>query len=357
MTRTVALLLALWGMALGCGETPATGAADLAAPLEVQVATVRVRAVANEIAVVGSLTAQETLTVSPEIGGIVAEVAVDFGDRIERGALLLRLEATELALRAAAARAGLAQAEAIRAQARANHDRATALHRQQVMSAGELDAATRELGVAEANCTAAAQQVAIAEKHVADAVLYAPVSGFVAARRVTAGQYVMPYAPVLDLVVVDPLKLHVDVPERFVAALRPGLALRATLDAFAGETFAGTVTRIGSAVDPSTRTLRIEGTIPNPDGRLKPGQFAHATLDLGRQEAPVVPRAAVETFAGSHRAFVVHPDGRVEARPIVPGRDLGEDVVVLDGVRAGEVVATSHLERLSDGARVAVPPS
>lgn len=340
--------------AAACGNSPSTGAqADTAPPsLEVQTATVQLETVPNSVALIGSLNAQEHVSVSPEVGGTVAEVSVDFGDPVERGLPLLRLDDAEATLRAAAARAGLAQTQAMLEQAQAAYNRASALLKQSIVSKEAFDTATRELRVAEANREASAKQVALAEKHVTDTLVRSPINGFVAARHATVGQYVAPYTPVMELVVVDPLKLRVDLPERYVGVVRPGLSISVEVVAFPGERFAGVVTRVGSALDPATRTQPIESAIPNGDARLKPGQFARALLDLGPQDALVVARSAIDTFAGTHRAFVVHPDGVVESRTITPGVDLGEKVVVLDGLARGETVAVSHLERLADGVRV-----
>jgi RND family efflux transporter MFP subunit len=340
--------------AAACGDSSSIGAQSNTPPpsLEVQTAPVQLETVPNTVALIGSLNAQEQVSVSPEVGGTVAEVGVDFGDPVDRGVPLLRLDDAEAVLRAAAASAGLAQTQAMLEQAQATYERARALLKQSIVSKEAFDTATRELRVAEANREAAAKQLALAEKHVTDTLVRSPVKGFVAARRATAGQYVAPYTPVMELVVVDPLKLRVDLPERYVGAVRPGLSVSIEVEAFPGERFAGVVSRVGAALDPATRTQPIESAIPNADSRLKPGQFARALLDLGPQDALVVARSAIDTFAGTHRAFVVHPDGLVESRTITPGVDLGEKVVVLDGLARGETVAVSHLERLADGVRV-----
>jgi membrane fusion protein (multidrug efflux system) len=361
MNRLTLSSLLLVVLVSGCRTTPASDAHPDGTPsLEVQAAPVRLANVPNTLVLVGSLNAQEHVVVSPEVGGTVAEVAVDFGDAVERGAVLLRLDDTEAVLRAAASRAALAQAEAVLEQAQSAYQRAVGLLKQQIFSKEAFDGTTRELRVAEANRDAATKQLALAEKHVTDSTLRSPVAGFVAARHATVGQYVGAYTPAMELVVVDPLKLRVDVPERFVGAVRSGLPVNVEVEAFPGERFAGVVTRVGAALDPATRTQPIESAIANPDARLKPGQFARVVLDLGAREALLVPRAAIDTFAGTHRAFVVHQDGRVESRTITPGDDLGQEVVVLDGLAGGETVAVSHLERLADGVRVsaiASPPS
>lgn len=358
--KRLASLLLLLPLTAACGGAPATGAAANQLPLDVQAASVRLATVPNSLSLVGTLNAQERVAVSAEAGGIVAEIAVDFGDAVGQDALLLRLDDTEAALRAAAASAGVAQADAVLVQVKSAYERATGLLKQNILSKESFDAATRELRVAEANRDAAATQLALANKHVRDTVLHSPVDGFVAERHVSVGQYVAPYTPVFDLVVTNPLKLRVEVPERFVGPIRAGLTVTVEVEAFPGEQFAGTVSRVGAALDASTRTLPVESAIPNPDARLKPGQFAQVRLELGTQEALVVPRAAIDTFAGIHRAFVIHTDGSVEGRTISPGPDLGEEVVVQTGLSADETVAVSQLERLADGVRVnpiVQPPS
>jgi RND family efflux transporter MFP subunit len=282
----------------------------------------------------------------------VSELSIDLGDAVESGDLLLRLNPDELELLAAAARAALAQTKAVIEQTRAAYRRARQLHEQSIASEVELENALSQLRVAEANHNAAAKQLAIAEDHVEDTSLRAPLSGFVAVRNVSVGQFVQPYTAVLELVVVDPLRLRLDIPERHVGAIREGMPVIVTLEAFPGEEFAGQIARIGAALDPNTRTLLVEAAIPNADRRLKPGQFAHTTLDLGMEDAIVVPRAAVDTFAGTHRAFVIDPTGHLEARSVTPGRDLGETVVILEGIDAEELVAISHLDQLTDGLQV-----
>jgi membrane fusion protein (multidrug efflux system) len=343
-------------MIWGCTHGPANSALLASADLAVEAAIARTARVPNTLDLVGSLNPRDRVVISAEVGGTVAEIPVDFGDHVESGALLLRLDRCEVSLHADVARAALAQAAAAYEQARTYHERAVALHRQHIISEQEFDRAVSESRVAEANRDAAAKQLALAEKHLADTTLLSPVDGFIAARHVVVGQYVTPYTPVIELVVVDPLKVRLDVPERFAGAVREGLPVTVELEAFPGEQFSGTVTRLGSALDGATRTLPVESTVPNPDARLKPGQFARARIDLGMQDAVVVPRAAIDSFAGTQRAFVIHDDGRVESRTITPGRDLGEEVVILNGIQAGETVAVSQLERLADGTQVRAVP-
>jgi membrane fusion protein (multidrug efflux system) len=171
---------------------------------------------------------------------------------------------------------------------------------------------------------------------------------------VHVGEFIATNAPDVEIVVDDPLRLTVTVPERFSSSLRIGLPVALEVDSRPGERFPAFVSRIAADVDPRTRTIAAEATVPNPERRLKPGQFARAALDLGARAAVLVPRAALLTFSGTNRVFVVGEDGIVESRVVITGRDLGEEVVIVEGVSAGERLATSHLERLGSGVRVAV---
>ena len=359
MTRVLLRLgssaLVLIGLA-GCGDSPKSATRDTPT-VAVEVATVEEREVPQVLELVGSLEPDERIDVSPEVGGTISEVVVDFGDRVSRGSVLLRLRDEELSLIAAARRAAVAQAEAVLDRAKLDYDRVSALDRKKIVSQEALDQAESQLRIAEANREAAEQELAIAEKRVDDTVVRSPVDGFVSRRHVSPGQHVSPNAPVYELVVSDPMEIRVDVPERLAPGVRIGTPILIRLQAFPGREFSGAITRLGAAFDRDTRTLAVEGAIPNPDGTLKPGQFARVVLDLGPEAAIIVPRAAIDTFAGTHRAFVVDATGKIEARAVSLGRDLGETIVVLDGLDGGERVAVSHLDRLTDGVRVSMSRS
>ena len=108
------------------------------------------------------------------------------------------------------------------------------------------------------------------------------------------------------------------------------------------------------SVNADSRALTIEAVVPNPEGKLKPGFFATARLEeAGAAPGILVPASAVRTVAGTARVFVVGGD-RVEERIVTTGQVEGERIEITDGVKAGERVATSEVDRLVDGLRVAV---
>jgi multidrug efflux pump subunit AcrA (membrane-fusion protein) len=185
------------------------------------------------------------------------------------------------------------------------------------------------------------------------AVVASPLTGVVAKRFVTAGAPVTDGTPLFTVVATDPLKYAGTVPERAAAEVRNGQELRLSIDAVSGRVFPGEVTRVAQVVDASTRTLALEARLLNGEKLLRPGLAAHGTI-LIRQDTgvPFVPAEALVQIAGASQVFVVI-DGRVEARGVTTGRRETGWVEIVRGVRPGEMVATSSLAQLSDGARVA----
>src|SRR5207247_9675705 len=147
----------------------------------------------------------------------------------------------------------------------------------------------------------------------------APMDGSVAARLVDAGNYVRAGTVLFRMVQDDPLKFRGEIPERDVPAPRPGQGVRVSVDAFPGEPFTGHVSRIGSAADPAARSLAFAALVPNADHRIRPGFFGHGEVVVSRDErALVVPRAALTSYAGVTKLFLVE-DGVAREREVKLG--------------------------------------
>jgi multidrug efflux pump subunit AcrA (membrane-fusion protein) len=354
------------------------------------------REIARTVEVTGTLLPFEEVTLTNEQAGTVEALLVDLGDRVEPGQLLLRLDdrearlaltqaeanllAAERALgraRAAAeaARATVARAQAALEEARLNRKRFEDLFAEGAVSASQRDTARTQdemaaatVREAEAQAESEAQGVqtaaaaveqaraalGLARKRVADTAVRAPLKGAVRQRLVSAGDGIKEKTPLLVLVATNPLKLQGTVPERFAPEIRVGQPVSVTLDAYPGRAFRGKVSRVSPAVDPQTRTLALEALLENPDGRLKPGFFAKGEV-LARtdREVPFVPEAALYTFVGITKVFVV-ADGTVQERQVEVGDRVNGWVEIRRGIKPGEVVATANLAALFDGAPVTV---
>ncbi len=240
------------------------------------------------------------------------------------------------------AMAQLATAEATRNQ-----------HPDQVRQAeAQLGSDQAALRVAEAEVTRREASLGIVAKRLDDTTVRSPINGVVAKRHINPGEFVKDNTALFTVVALDPLKYTGTVPERYAPELKVGQRIELTVEAYPGQSFAGQVTRISPAVEVQTRSLALEGRVPNPDARLRPGFFAKG-LVLTRKEGSVafVPAEAVQYFVGISKVFVVG-DGKVQERQVKAGTRQGALVEILDGVKPGETVAVSNLSQLFNGAPI-----
>jgi RND family efflux transporter MFP subunit len=220
----------------------------------------------------------------------------------------------------------------------------------------QLESDRSAVRVAESELRRREADLSLARKKLADLTLRAPIAGSVARRHQNAGQHVPEDTAVFSLVRSDPLKFTGTVPEHAALAVHPGQAIRVRVEPLPGRQFQGRVVRVSPSVDVTSRTVQIEAEVPNPEGVLKPGLFARASVVLRHDRGvPFVPETAVSYFAGITRVFVVG-DGTVRERTVTLGTHEEGLVEVVKGVAAGERVATSGLAQLQDGAAVTVAP-
>lgn len=345
---TPALILAI-GLALafaGCSKSPDSSAAAAPAatpvePLQITVTPVALQPTKRLLKFVGTLFGNEEVKLSSQVEGQIDTIVADLGDRVAAGQVLVEVDPTS-------ARAQLREVEARLAKARADEVRGRELMKSNVISPQEYEAMQTAVSVTEAQRDA--MHVALAHKSVRS-----PISGSVVRRLVSAGEYVRPGTPLLDLVDDDPLKLRGDVPERFAEEIAVGQPVQIKVDAYPDTIFEGALVRISPAANPENRSITVEAEVPNPERRLKSGFFAAANIvTRADAQALVVPETAVISFAGVTKLFVVR-DGVAHERQVRVGtRDDTGLIEIVEGLHPDEVVATSGLAKLEDGRTVVV---
>ena len=381
----------------GCGKRDrqveaASRAAALPAPT-VRVAIAESRQLGRTIFVTGSLQPDETVSVSSESAGRLAEVRCDFGQAVRKGAVLAEIDKREFLIQQERAKAALAQAlarigldprqeevqpdstPAIR-QAKAQMEDARFKYENaaRLVKTGDIsqeryielektlhardaayEAARDDLRTQLANILAFRADVRLAEKHLADATVRAPFDGEVAARLVSPGQYLRENTPILTLVKSFPLRLRAEIPESAAAEIRPGRTLTFATDAAPGGEFHARVTELNPTLDPHSRSLTAEARLTDRDSRLRPGMFVRVQLALAADApAVVVPKEALYQIAGLTKVFTVR-DGRVVENKITPGRQSDQWIEVpSDRIHPGDQVALTRLAMLVDGAEVQV---
>lgn len=303
---------------------------------------VSVERMAEQVTAIGTLRANESVTLRPEVVGRVAEIAFEEGSAVTAGAVLVRLDDS-------IPRAELAQAEAELELAQA-----TARRAQDLYARGAGSAANRDQAVATLRTSTAAVELARArlEKY----RLVAPFDGIIGLRRVSPGEFVNVGADIVNLVSINPIKLDFRVPEVFLSRVKEGQAIAAAVDAYPDRTFPGRIVAIDPAIDPLGRSIAIRAALPNRDGILRPGLFARVTLTLREEpEAIMVPEAAIVPFAGQVLVMKV-VDGKAQPQPVTLGLRRHGKVQVTQGLAPGDVVVTAGQMKLQPGAAVAVLP-
>ena len=327
----------------------------------------------------GSFAADEESDVTSETSGQVAATPVDVGSRVARGAVVVRLDPREAELRLRQAQAAERQAIAGLGQAKARHAlaQATANRYAKLVETGdvsrtvyeqlstEAETSRQQVSTAEAAVAEVRSRVALAQKAVNDTVIRAPLSGFVTARHVAVGESVTPATKLLTITRIDPIRLLLSVPATDAGRVSIGQPVAAEVEAYPAIRFEGTVTSLNPAISTSSRAMTIEARIKNPLGQLRPGMFATADVSQGRAvTALLVPASALinDTNTNSIRAYVVD-NGTARLTIVQAGVERDGMVRILQGLSAGQIIATSNLDKLFDGAPVQVshaplvPPS
>jgi multidrug efflux system membrane fusion protein len=166
--------------------------------------------------------------------------------------------------------------------------------------------------------------------------------------------------PLVVIAQIRPIYVSFSVPEPHLSAIKKyqasgALKVEAMLDG-GQRSVAGRVTFMNNTVDPTTGTIQLKATFPNSDSALWPGQFVDVALTLTSQQAVVVPAQAVQAGQQGSFVFVVKPDSTVESRPVKVGRRLARELVIEQGLKAGERIVTDGQLRLVPGTRVEVKP-
>ena len=311
----------------------------------VEIAPVIVGSITESIQAVGTLEAIASITVRPELAGVISRIHFRDGQSVERAVPLIELNPDEL------------QSQANQAMAEENmmlvtYERLKRLNDQQevVVPAQQIDEARMAWQAAAANSLLYAARLK-------KTVIRAPFKGTVGLRRVSVGDYVQPGQAIVNL--EDLSTLHVDfkVAELWLSRLHTGQQLSVMTEAFPDTTFTGQVTAIDPRVDATNRTVSVRAAIPNPAGTLRPGLFVTVRLNVGEDShALLIPEEA--GFLRQERAMVFQVEDRTaRLKEVTLGvRERGM-VHVRAGLKAGDVVVRTGTHKLHDGTLLSIQSS
>lgn len=312
-----------------------------------------------------------------KVDGYVERMRVDVGDRVRRGQLLATIRPAALPQQLNQAREQVGQAQAQLALQEQNAARTRELFAKGLVSKADRDNAEAQLAVARSVRGAAKAGVGVAGVLLRETRIVAPFDGWVTQRYLDAGALVTPSSQALAQVMrIDPVRVYVNVVEHDVPSVRQGQEARVTVDALPGRSFVGKVTRFAPALDPVTRTLRVEIQIPNPpdgppdglgddnhDGKvaavkpgpLKPGMYGRVSLHITTHPKSVVLPVGAVVAEEEERAVFVVEAGHARRVPVTLGFDGGSWLEITSGLRGDEQVIVQGVDLVSDGAAVALP--
>ena len=298
---------------------------------------------------VGSVAPIQGVVLSADLAGVVAKVNFKSGSHVGVGQTLVQLDARQ-------ERAQLASAEARRDLANVNLGRARSLFEQQAIAKSEFDLADATFKTAEA-------AVAEAQASIDRKTIRAPFAGTTGIRQVNVGQYVNSGDPIVPLQALDAVYVDFTVPQQSLSTIRVGASVSATIEGSKSGVYQGKITAIDPVVSDATRNVRVQATFPNPHGQLRPGMFASVRTSVGKGEPTVaLPTSAINYAPYGNSVYIVEdmkgPDGKsykgVRQQFVKLGRSQGDQVAILDGVKAGQEVASSGVFKLRPGAAVVV---
>jgi membrane fusion protein (multidrug efflux system) len=312
---------------------------------------------------IGTLIAIRGVDVSPEVAGIVKNYYFESGNDVEKGTKLVELDTS-------VEEADLVKNRAVLLEANADLKRQASLVKKEFVSQAVVDTTTSKRDTAAASVQR--MEAVIAQKNIT-----APFAGRLGLRRVEKGQYVKAGDPLVWLQALDPIWIDFPVPEGDLGKLKIGAPIELGVNAYPDQVFKGVIEAFDARVAQDTRTLMVRGRLPNADHRLLPGMFANVAVLEGKpKELVTVPRTAVtyglygdsvwvvkegppapEKTASVGEVEVPAPQLTVERRFVRVGPSQGDEVAILEGVKAGEQVVTSGQLKLHPDATIKIDNS
>jgi len=310
--------------------------------------------VRGTVELTGSVTSRRASVVASEVAGLVVELKARRGDRVERGAPLVRLRSNNARLRLEAVEGELKEAEARRRLAESARDRGRRLFAEEVLSQEQLDERLSEFEATQGRVDQLAAEVDRLRDELARTTVRAPFAGVVTVERVNVGEWINAGGAVVEMVDVSHLELELEVPEGQISGVVPGEPVAIVFDALEGLEVEGRVRAVVPAASPQARTFPVMVEIDNRDEKIGVGMLGRARLAVGEASRSVlVPKDAVVSQGRQDVVFVLDDENRPAAVEVRTGVALDGWVAIDADIEPGERVVTVGNERLQPGMPVA----
>ena len=328
-----------------------------AAPVKVY--RVQRQKISEKLFFTGVIQAMNKINVTPDIGGKIAKIHVEEGDRVQKGQLLAELDTRAVRLQLDQAQAALAVAEANYNDAQKNMERMERLKKEDAASDQQYEKVKLAFEAADAQLKQARAAVNLARYNLDVSLMKAPFSGVVASKNAEVGEVINPmmggFSPtsgVLTLMDFSRVKIEIDATQRDIIRIKKGQPAQLRVTALPERTFQGRVSIVNITADPVSKKFKVEVTVDNPDLALKPNTFGEVSLEVSTHEnALVIPQKAV---LENKYAFRVKNDNTVERVELSLGLQNSDRIEVINGLKEGDLVVVEGNFGLEDGTPIEV---
>ncbi|KVC57669.1 efflux RND transporter periplasmic adaptor subunit [Burkholderia stagnalis] len=289
--------------------------------------------------------------------GYVLRWQADIGAHVKQGQLLAELDTPELNQELAQATAQRQQAQAALALAKTSFERAQQLRQRDAVSQQELDDRQGAYNQGTANLAAADANVRRLTELKGFQRIVAPIDGIVTQRNVDVGDLVSSGnagRALFTVVQADRLRLYVQVPQAYAQQVKTGQHVSVAQAELPGQTFDGTITRTSEAIDVATRSLQIEITLPNPDGRLLSGAYVQATLPMASAGRLSIPANTLLFRAAGPTVATVDAHGQIRLKPVTVLRTVGQTLEIDGGITPDDRLVVNPSDALANGDQVVI---
>lgn len=314
----------------------------------------------NMLNLPGTLQGSIEAPIYARTSGYVSRWYKDIGDQVKQGDLLAQIDAPEIVQQLNEAKAAQAQAETNLQLAKSTFDRWDALRKRDAVSQQDLDEKRNALAVAQAAQTSAKATVQRLQDQVGFSRIVAPFSGVITRRNIDIGNLIDAGGGsrvLFTMAKSDALRVYVYVPQNYAPQVKTGNKADVTLRELPGQSFTGTIARTAGAIDPLTRTMQVEISLPNPDGKLLPGAYAQVAIKAtgaANQTALTVPSNTLLFRPEGLRVAVVGEGGKVRLQAVTISRELGTQVELGSGVTTQDKLIVNPADSLNEGDIVSV---
>ena len=325
----------------------------------VKTTVVRTTEGGQTLALPGSLQGFQQAPLAARSAGYVKRWTKDIGSHVTKGELLAVIESPEIDQQLSQAEAARGQTAASLALAKSTVERWEALRKKDVVSQQELDEKRSTFAQAQANGGAANANVERMKEMQGFKRIVAPFRGIITRRNVDVGDLIDAGSgkPLFILTQADSLRVYVNVPQSYAHLVKPGQKVTISQAELRGKPFEGEVARTAAAIDASTRTMQVEIALANKGGALLPGAYVQVSLPLKSSREMVISTNALIVRNEGMQVAAVDAGGKVRMLPVKLGRNFGQSVEVVDGLKGTEQLVLNPPDSLTEGDAVTVAPA